>query len=115
MKDEADNKRGRVEGELQEPLASMDFISSIPGEMLVTIMSLLPIKSAMQTTILSRRWCPLWHSTPLDLLDNDELCSGDRKRLDTLSHILAMHTMPVIRLVIDKSHSNCKAAPKFHE
>ncbi|KAE8805426.1 hypothetical protein D1007_18508 [Hordeum vulgare] len=115
MEDEAANKRGWVEGEPQEPPSSIDFIRSIPGKKLVTIMSLLPIKSAKQTTILSRRWRPLWHSTPLDLLDDEELCSRDRKYLDALFHILATHTTPVRRLAIIKFRSNCKVEPNFHE
>ncbi|KAE8790444.1 hypothetical protein D1007_35211 [Hordeum vulgare] len=51
----------------------------------------------------------------LDLLNDDKLCSGDRKRLDALSHIHTMQTTPVRRLGIDKFRSNYKAKAKFHE
>nr|XP_020147571.1 F-box/FBD/LRR-repeat protein At1g13570-like [Aegilops tauschii subsp. strangulata] len=115
MENEPANKQGRVEPEPQAPPASLDFIGSLPDEMLVTILSLLPIKSGVRTTVLSRRWRPLWHSTPLDLIDDDKLYCGDHKCLDALSHILATHPRPVRRLAIDKFHSNCKVEPKFQE
>ncbi len=44
MEDEPTNKRGPVEPEPQEPPVNVDFISSLPDEMLVTIISHLPIK-----------------------------------------------------------------------
>ncbi|XP_020185183.1 putative F-box/FBD/LRR-repeat protein At5g52460 [Aegilops tauschii subsp. strangulata] len=115
MKEELANKQRWVEPEPQEPPASVDFIRSLPDEMLVTIISLLPIKSGVRIIVLSRRWRPFWHSTTLDLIDKDELYSKECKRLDTLSHILAMHPGPVRRLAIGKFRSNCKAEPRFHD
>ncbi|XP_073353685.1 F-box/FBD/LRR-repeat protein At1g13570-like [Aegilops tauschii subsp. strangulata] len=116
MEDEPANKRGWVDPEPQEPTASVDFINSLPDKLLVTIISHLPIKSGMRTTDLSRRWRPLWHSTPLDLIIDHKFCSRERQRLDALSHILAMHPGPVKRLAnaIGKFSSNCKADPRFH-
>ncbi|KAE8795244.1 hypothetical protein D1007_29982 [Hordeum vulgare] len=52
---------------------------------------------------------------PLDHLDDNELYTGNRKRLDALSHILVTHTARVRCLAINKFDSNCKVDPKFHE
>jgi hypothetical protein len=40
---------------------------------------------------------------------------GYRRRLDALSHILAMHLGPVRRLAISLLSSTCKVEPRFHE
>ena len=56
MDGEAANKRRRLEPK-QHP-ASLDFISSLPDDMLPVIIGLLPTKSSMRTTLLSRRWHP---------------------------------------------------------
>ena len=57
MDGEAANKQRRLEPKTY--LASLDFISSLPNDMLLVIIGLLPTKYAMRTALLSRRWCHL--------------------------------------------------------
>src|SRR5215216_4340513 len=62
MDGEAANKRLRLEPK-PHPV-SLDFISSLPDDMLLIIIGLLPTKSAVRTTLLSRQWRPLWRRDP---------------------------------------------------
>ena len=106
MDGEAANKRRRLEPKLHP--VSLDFISSLPDDMLLIIISLLPIKSAMQTTLLSRRWCPLWRCVPLNLTVDNCLCDGDCKRMAAISKILSSHPGPATRIDIRMFSTNCK-------
>ena len=65
MDREAANKWRRLEPKPHP--ASLDFISSLPDDMLLVIISLLPTKYAVRTALLSWRWCPLWRRVPLNL------------------------------------------------
>ena len=108
MENRAANKRTRGNLELQVTPAGLDFISSLPDDMLTVIISLLPIKYGARTTVLSRRWRPLWTSTPLDLIDTHELCHGYRKILDAFSKILDSYLGPTRGLRMGKFCSNGK-------
>src|SRR4051812_48651562 len=76
--------------------------------MLTVIITLHPIKYGARTTLFSRRWCPLWNSIPLDLIDTHELCHGYRKSLDVFSKILGNHPGPARGLSMGKFRSNSK-------
>ena len=115
MENGAANKRRRVEKELQATPAGLDFIISLPDDMLTVIISLLPIKYRARTTVLSQWWCPLWKSSPLDLIDTHELCHGYRKSLDAFSKILDSHLGPTRGLRMGKFRSNSKDRAKLYD
>ena len=113
MENGAANKRRRGELEPRATPAGLDFISSLPGDMLTIIIFLLPIKYGAQTTVLSQR--PLWNSNPLDLIDTHELCHGYRKSLDAFSKILGSHLGPTRGLRMGKCRSNGKDRAKLDD
>ena len=108
MENRAANKRRQGGLEPQTTPAGLDFINSLPDDMLTFIISLLPIKYGALTTLLSRQWRPLWNSSPLDLIDTHELCHGCRKSLDVFSKILGSHLGPTKGLRMGKFRSNGK-------
>ncbi|PQM35624.1 F-box/LRR-repeat protein [Prunus yedoensis var. nudiflora] len=72
----------------------VDRISYLPHEILVTILSLLPLKEAASTSILSRQWQYLWTSTMnLNFDDEDTLCrtakppGGEAQELANLRYV----------------------------
>ena len=111
MDGEAANKRRRLEPKPHP--ASLDFISSLPDDMLLIIIGLLPTKSVMRTALLSWRWRPLWRYVPLNLTVDSCLCDGDCKRMAAVSKILSSHPGPARRLDICMFSTNCKVQPKF--
>ena len=113
MDGEAANKRRRLEPKPHP--ASLDFISSLPDDMLLVIIGPLPTKSAVRTALLSRWWRPLWRRTPLNLTVDSCLCDGDCKRMAAVSKILSSHPGPARRLDIRMFSTNCKVQPKFDE
>ena len=113
MDGEAANKRRRLEPKPHP--ASLDFISSLPDDMLLVIIGLLPTKSAVRTALLSWRWCPLWRRVPLNLTVDSCLCDGDCKRMAAVSKILSSHPGPARCLDIRMFSTNCKVQPKFDE
>ena len=115
MENRTTNKRRWGELELQATPAGLDLISSLPDDMLRVIISLLPIKYGARTTVLSRRWLPLWNSSPLDLIDTHELCHGYRKSLDVFSKIIGSNLGPTKGLRMGKFRSNGKDRAKLDD
>ena len=113
MENGAANKPRRGKLEPQATPAGLDFVSNLPDDMLRVIMSLLPIKYGLRTTLLSRRWRPLWNSSPLDLIDTHELCHGYRKSLYAFSKILGSHPGPTRGLTMGKFCSTARTEPSL--
>lgn len=56
----------------QESRAAMDRISGLPDELLCNILSFLPTNFAFTTTLLSKRWTPLFYSLPVLRFDDNK-------------------------------------------
>ena len=115
MENGAANKRRQGELEPQAAPVGLDFISSLTDDMLTVIISLLPIKYGARTTVLSRRWRPLWNSSLLDLIVTHELSHGYHKSLDAFSKILCSHLGPTKGLRMGKFRSNGKDRAKLDD
>ena len=111
----AANKQRRVEKEPQATPAGLDFINNLPDDMLIVIISLLPIRNRARTAAVSRRWRTLWLRTPVDLLHAHKLCHGYRQSLDAFSQILGSHHGPIKGLIAGKFRSNGKERAKLDE
>ncbi|KAF8051037.1 hypothetical protein N665_1813s0006 [Sinapis alba] len=73
----------------------MDNISGLPDELLGRILSLLPTKVAVSTSILSKRWKFLWMWLPkLDFIDRDDSLLVLK---DFINKNLPLHKAPVIQ------------------
>ena len=111
MDGEAANKRMRLEPKPHS--GSLDFISSLPNDMLLVIIGLLPTNSTVRSILLSRRWRALWRCVPLNLTVDNCICDGDCKCMVAVFKILSSHPGPARHLDIRMFSTNCKVQPKF--
>jgi hypothetical protein len=95
----------------------VDRLSRLPDALLVNVVLRLPVKDAARTTVLSRRWRPIWHSAPVVLADSHLLPDGEdkipkhveRDESAAVSRILAAHPGP-----IRCAHLTCCYMDEFH-
>ncbi|XP_071739410.1 F-box/FBD/LRR-repeat protein At1g13570-like [Rutidosis leptorrhynchoides] len=91
---------------------SSDRISSLPENIIETILSLMPIRDALRTSILSKRWRYCWMTMPKLVFDHNlvRAISGTGillkyKLVNAIFHVLLMHNCPAIikfELDVDK-------------
>ncbi|EOA12711.1 hypothetical protein CARUB_v10028014mg [Capsella rubella] len=80
--------------EIVENTICQDKISELPQDLLVMILSLVPIKDAVTTMFLSKRWLSVWTMIPtLEYKDNDEMKKSVWNLLDKS---MQLHKAPVI-------------------
>ncbi|OEL20986.1 hypothetical protein BAE44_0017996 [Dichanthelium oligosanthes] len=66
------------------PVAAGDRLSSLPDVVIQAIMSFLPVRQAVQTCVLSRRWEDLWCSMPCLSIDQREFDNAASRVSDDL-------------------------------
>lgn len=111
-KRERKRKRGKKQKLVE---GAVDRISTLPDELVASIVSLLPVKEAAATSILSRRWHHVWKysRTSLDFYDAKfDLVKGIRsflklkrqakvqescRYIDWVDHVVQQHSSPTIQ------------------
>ncbi|CAL5027360.1 unnamed protein product [Urochloa decumbens] len=83
-----------------------DRLSALPDELIRCVLSFLPSRQAVQTTMLSKRWVDLWRSVPAINVDSTDIlgtdgCAGWEKIKYFTTNLLMLHNaqfLDVIRL-----------------
>ncbi|CAA7062492.1 unnamed protein product [Microthlaspi erraticum] len=83
-----------------EELPHSDRISHLPDDLLVRILSLIPVRNAMSTSLLSKRWKSVWKMMPT--LVYDETCRhiGSLRSDHFFGVSLRLHEAPVLKTLI---------------
>lgn len=92
-------ERARVSSEMEE---GADRITDLPRHLIDQILSHLPLKDAVRTCILSRKWRYMWTSVPDLVLDEHFMVSlggplTEDKFVKIIDQILLFHTGPIQR------------------
>lgn len=89
----------------EEVVASKDEISLLPDDLLIQILLLVPIKDAVATMILSKRWRYIWTLMPkLEYKDTGHECKSVWKFLDKF---LELHKAPLLETLCIQLGKNC--------
>ncbi|KAL8517395.1 hypothetical protein ACS0TY_015579 [Phlomoides rotata] len=96
-----------------------DWLSGLPDDVLIDILSSLSLREAARTSVLSSRWTNLWrHSSCLNF-DGDELCNDERREyIDWVNSVLRSHKAPRLdefRICFDLDESCWKAVTSWLE
>ncbi|XP_025796154.1 F-box/LRR-repeat protein At3g26922-like [Panicum hallii] len=83
-----------------EAYDGVDRISALTDDILRIIVSRLPIKDAVSTTVLSKRWVRLWSSVPLVFYDEQLSTSPESTRVAAVDCILSRHPGPFLAVHI---------------
>ena len=91
-----------------------DIISNLPDSLLCHILSFLPIRDSVSTSILSSRWRPLWTVVPVLYLDQRELgeelfdeSNGKFKFVDIVSRIMTLRRIATPFPTPSPHYTNC--------
>ncbi|CAK9157356.1 unnamed protein product [Ilex paraguariensis] len=84
-----------------------DMISNLPGNVIETILMRLPIRDAVRTSILSRKWRYIWAKLP-EIVFDDTLCQesvenqhGAKTKLaETIYQVLLLHHGPILKFTL---------------
>ncbi|MCH93729.1 F-box/FBD/LRR-repeat protein [Trifolium medium] len=94
--------------------AELDKISCLPGHVIDQILSYLPIKEAMRTSVLSSEWSNKWYTLPNLVFDvrcvsaaasQDPSVIND-KFLSIVDHVLLLHNGPINKFEINDYYCN---------
>jgi hypothetical protein len=83
-----------------EAYDGVDRISALTDDILRIIVSRLPIKDAVSTTVLSKRWVRLWSSVPPVFYDEQLSTSPESTRVAAVDCILSRHPGPFLAVHI---------------
>lgn len=85
-----------------EELSHSDRISHLPDDLLVQILSLIPVRNAVSTSLLSKRWKSVWKMSPT--LVYDETCPyiGSLGFDQFCGVSLKLHEAPVLKTLVLK-------------
>lgn len=82
--------------------AELDKISNLPGHVIDQILSHLPIRDAVRSSVLSRKWRYKWATIPCLVFDNQCLSASSQdqnfvknKLVNIIDHVLLLHKGPV--------------------
>jgi hypothetical protein len=84
-----------VESPHLDDIVDLDRLSILPDALLHDIVSRLPIKEAARTSVLSRRWRPLWRATPFVSLGR-----SDQFEQDAVQDLGRFHELGAPRLMV---------------
>jgi len=96
-------------------VAAGDRLSSLPDDLLHTIMSFIPVRQAVQTCVLSRRWEHLWCSMPCLNINQPEFdlatsgASGGSRFEEFVNNLLMFHSassLDMFRLHVTHSYES---------
>ncbi|GFQ01397.1 putative F-box/FBD/LRR-repeat protein at4g13965 [Phtheirospermum japonicum] len=83
-------------------MASVDRLSALPDQVLCHVLSFLPTKTSVSTSILSTRWKSIWAHVPTLDFNLDDYLTGTAGLPNIISRVLSLHkvqTLDSLRLI----------------
>ncbi|CAH1431258.1 unnamed protein product [Lactuca virosa] len=94
------------EGQMRRKMTSrVDYLTDLPQSIIETILTKMPLRDAVRTSILSSKWRYKW-ATLTHLVFNDKCASGtrDRSLAKFISRFLLLHHGPINRFVLSTAY-----------